>query len=335
MGVERGSVTAAFQNGDVYLRQVSGASTYGLVSILRLSDGQIVAAVQQRARLDRCVIVGNAAASPFVVPFLASTDGFGLLVSTVDPTVGTLSWPSNWIAWKGSTTSVFSNDSLWGVALDDGSIRVSDGLPAMNMLKVDQGPVPSFRTYGRSNVALWTLRDASAGLDVIKIYVPGAGAKQLVNQPNTNAQALAASDRIIAWIGTHGQRVLDGTYDAAELYWSPFVTSPKDAVVTQGPSLPAQNDLHELQTTGDYAATIGCGATGPASCNVLIVQMSTRKLWALSNRPSSLFLDVLALSDTEVFLAEIDWPSAPQYLQQIQRFVRIRLGDLDSLAGGW
>src|SRR5713101_2998424 len=38
-GVERGSVSAAFENGEVYLRQVSGASNYGLVSISRLSDG--------------------------------------------------------------------------------------------------------------------------------------------------------------------------------------------------------------------------------------------------------------------------------------------------------
>src|SRR5260221_5873163 len=110
VGVERASASAAYQNGEVLLRLVSGSPSYGLVNLARLSDGQTLAAVQQRTALDRCVVAGNSPGSPHLVPFVGSSTGFGMFVGVFDTPRAALIWPSKWLAWQGVPTSLFSND---------------------------------------------------------------------------------------------------------------------------------------------------------------------------------------------------------------------------------
>lgn len=70
------------------------------------------------------------------------------------------------------------------------------------------------------------------------------------------------------------------------------------------------------------------------TCRVLVVQLSAKRVWQIPNRPGSLFVEVLALSEKEILLTEIDWPSGARYSQEIQRLVRIDLANLDSYDGG-
>ncbi len=292
----------------------------------------MLAAVQQRGALDRCVVLSWAASSPFLVPFAGSSPGFGLFFGSFESGSG-LRWPAKWMSWQGIQTSIFNNDLLWGLTLVDGTVRIADAWQATTLTVVDQGPAPSSSSFGRKNIALWTMLDKATGWNSIRIFLQGAPPKTLWSSASTNAQTVAASDKSIVWIGTQGAHVFEGKYERAGIFWSPFVTRPEDLMITEGPSLPVQGGLQELQTTGDYAAAPGCASGDTQSCGIFVVQLSTKKIWRVPNRSGTLFLDVLAVSDTELLLTEIDWPRPPP--QQIRRLVRLSLADLDSIDGGW
>ncbi len=68
-------------------------------------------------------------------------------------------------------------------------------------------------------------------------------------------------------------------------------------------------------------------------CQLQVVQLSTKKLWTIGSRPGgNNFVAVMALSPTEVVLAEIDHPTHPPF-GTIDRIVRVDIASLDSL--GW
>jgi hypothetical protein len=333
VGVYRASASAAFQNGDIYLRLVSGSPQYRLVIVTRISDGQAIAAVQQRSRLDTCGVAGGATGSPFLFPFVGSDSDLGLLVGRFDPVGSAFVWPPKWLPVHDIQTTTFGNAEFWGMGFVDGSVRVASSFLATSLMKVDQGVASATSSFGIDHVAFWSLPEGSPGYSDIKMYDPQSGTGLLAKLAATHLLTVAASDRATVWIGTQGPHVFDGAFDSAKLYWSPRVARPEDAVVTEGPSLPGASDLLTLQTTGDFAATRSC-AQDELSCRILVVQLSTKRVWKIPNRPGSLFREVLALSEKEILLTEIDWPSGARYLQEIQRLVRISLANLDSYDGG-
>jgi len=66
---------------------------------------------------------------------------------------------------------------------------------------------------------------------------------------------------------------------------------------------------------------------------LVVVRLSTGKLWRIPRRPGAVFLDVMAMSPGEVLVDEIDYPNG--YLQEIQRLVRLDLMRLDALEHAW
>jgi hypothetical protein len=333
-GVERASASAAYQNGDIYLRLVSGSPQYGLTIVTRISDGQTIAAVQQRSRLSTCGVAGGASGSPFLFPFVGSDSDLGLLVGHFDPVGGAFVWPPKWLPVHDIHTTTFGNDEFWGMGFVDGSVRVASSFLATSLIDVDHGVASATSSFGIDHVAFWSLPEGSPGYSDIRMYVPPSGTGLLARLPNTHLLTVAASERAIVWIGTQGPRVFDGSFDSAKLYWSPRVARAEDAVVTEGPSLPGANDLLTLETAGDFAVTRSCVTPDALTCRVLVVQLSAKRVWQIPNRPGSLFIEVLALSEKEILLTEIDWPSGARYLQEIQRLVRINLANLDSYDGG-
>jgi hypothetical protein len=325
-GTYRSSSSAAYREGDVYIHLVTGSPTYQLVQLSKLSTDGTVAAALQRQNLGDCVPIGNAPAGTFVFAFSASQTG--LFVGLYRTAVGNVVWPDRWLGQVPLVTSTFSNDDGWGMAFYDGTIRFVASAAAPKWAVLDHAPAASHSTAGIGSAIFWSALDSTSQRDTIRRYTPGTGAALLVAQP-ANIRTVAASDDHLAWIGKHGPGVADGKFDAAEMYWSPLPAGSAAAVVTNGPSLPAKTNLNSLQTGGDYAATIGCGE-GLVGCQVIVVQLSTKKLWAIRERPGSLLVDVMAVSPREILVSEIDATVSPDF-QQIQRIVRLDVGSLDAL----
>jgi hypothetical protein len=64
-----------------------------------------------------------------------------------------------------------------------------------------------------------------------------------------------------------------------------------------------------------------------------VVRLSSGKLWRIPRRPGAVFLDVMAVSSSEVLVDEIDYPGG--YTQALQRLVRLDLTRLDALEHAW
>jgi hypothetical protein len=336
-GIHRASAAATYADGEIYLRLESGAPAYTLIQLTRLSTGQTLAAELQTSHFESCVLSGAAAHGAFVQPIHG---GPGLFAGLYDPRAGKLTWPTAWLAGPlPIMTSVFALDGGWGAAFYDGTIRTVTAQAGPALTTIETTPVPSFSAVGAGDRVFWSSLDPARGLEVIKGQVPGRGVQVFVAQDG-NAHQLAASATTLVWVGAHGPEARQGTYQAAELYWSPLPTVPGEVAITRGPALPVPGGLSALQTAGDHAALVTCQpprdrAAEELRCQLLVVQLSTRRLWSVRSRPGSVFLDVLAVSPTEVVATEIDAPGRPALLQQVQRLVRLDLAHLDQLAAAW
>ena len=329
VGASRMTTSTAYRDGELYLRIVSGSPRYRMATVTRVSDGEIIAAVQQRNRFDTCSIVGNALGSPFLFPF--ANAGVGMLIGHVDRVSGHIDWSRQWVPWRGVITSTFSNDSYWGMAFMDGVVRVASSFEATDLVEVDRGVLPITRSRGIHDQVFWAMPQAPSGHDVIKMYAPAVGTSLVAERKEAHLLTVSASESALVWIGTHGPRVFDGTFESAELYRSPRVGADSKFVINEGPKLPGANGLLQLENTDNYAATLSCRDADALSCRVIVVHLPSQRTWTIPNRPGSLFLDVLGLSDHELLLAENDWPSAARYLQETQRLVRLALDKLDNI----
>ena len=328
VGVYRGA-GAAIIEGELYLRLTSGNPNYRLTVVSRLSDGAMVAAVQQR-NLDVCVPLGGASA-PLLIAFSAGDNGATLagLVKVAD---GSIAW-SPIISNIPPTGELFANETGWGSQFQDGSVRLLSPPNATTMETIDQGTAPTFQIAGLLDRVVWSSAEAGRDAEVIKSYTQTEGLRVLAAQ-DTNDHAVAMSDSNVVWIGTTGPQRHDGLYDGAQLFWTKWPTSPGSTSITTGPMLPATTALLSLSTGGDFAATIGCTATVD-SCQLFVVQLSSGRLWAIHSRPGSVFLDVISVSGEAILLNEIDNPGAPELRQQTQRLVRLDPSHLAELQQAW
>jgi hypothetical protein len=316
--------------GTAYLRVVSGSPQYTLALVTRLKDGAVTAAVKQTKAFGSCGLVASqraALALPFMLP------GQVALVGLVNVAAKTVSWSPGQMNLP-LVTQVFANDAGWGMQFDDGTIRVLMPSKYPTLTTIDRGQLPTGQGAALLDRMVWSSAETGTDAEIVKGFTPAAGVKALAAQ-STNNHTVAVSDDKVVWIGTTGPQRHEGSYETAQLYWAAW-PDPLGAVAIQtGPLLPAAYGLSSLSTAGDYAATIGCAQGGPAvdSCELLVVQLSTKRLWRIPHRPGSAFLDVMAVMSDEILLSEIDFPNG--YVQVVQRFVRLDLSHLNDLENGW
>jgi len=324
-GAGRNASAAATVGSEVFVRMETGNPTpYTLVVITRLSDGVPVAAVKQTASFSSCGIMASqhaALAFPFLLPSPSS-----VLVGLASHGDGAVTW-SPVQSLPALNVQVMSNDLGWAIQLDDGSVRaLMPPTGAMTRL-LDQGFVPTAQGGAVLDRMVWSSAYLGVDPEVIVGYTPAAGVQQLVAQ-ETDDHIVALSDTTVVWIGTTGLHRHDGLYETAQLFWALWPEPAGPLSINAGPLLPATNGLSSLKTWGDFAATIGC-PSALDTCELLVVKLSTGKLWRIPRRPGAVFLDVMAVSPTELLLDEIDYPGG--YVQIIKRLVRLDLTRLDAL----
>jgi hypothetical protein len=131
--------------------------------------------------------------------------------------------------------------------------------------------------------------------------------------------------------------VTSGEYEQTTLDWASR-SGTSIGALENGPILSGSvsGGYERLQTSGDFAATIGCGVASSADpdpqCTLYVVQLSTKTVYRLASRPGgNVFGSLLALSPTEVVVAETDYPRHPPF-NTIDRVIRIDLGALPNLS---
>jgi hypothetical protein len=328
-GVYRYALAAGVVGADAYLRVTSGSPGYRLMLVSELATGKIVAAAKQIKGLSAC----NAISSERAVRALAFVlPGGAVLVGVAAPATQTVTWspPQTGVPLP---TAVFANDAGWGMQFEDGSVRVLMSANATSLTTIDRSSLPTGQGQALLDRMLWSSAESGRDAEVVKGYVAGS-AVGIVAAQDTDNHAIALSDSKAVWVGTTGPQRHQGTYQTAQLYWAAWPNGSANGGVTihDGPALPATNALSSVATWGDYAATIGC-TQGIETCELLVVQLSTGKLWRLHRRPTGVFLDVMAVTPTEILLSERGYPDG--FNDQVLRFVRLELSQLDTLEHAW
>lgn len=337
--VARLSAAAAVVGGDAYLRlesggnlpnpAVSGGRQYDLTLVTRLADGSLLAAVQQTQNFDKCGVLASER-TPLLFPFIET--GQVVLVGTLTPGAGSTAWslPQTGVPL---VARVLSNNLGWGMQFDDGTIRILMPPTDAQLKTIDQGLLSTHQGVGALDRIVWSSVESGLDAEVVKGYTPIGGVKILAEQ-DTDDHAVALSETNVVWIGTTGPQRHDGVYVTAQLFWAPWPNLLGPASIQSGPVLPATHELDSLATQGDYAATVGCMDTLD-TCQVLVIQLSTGKLWRIPHRPASVFIDVMVVAQSYILLNEIDNPGAPELTSQVQRLVRLDLAHLDDLEHAW
>jgi hypothetical protein len=230
-------------------------------------------------------------------------------------------------------TSVVENDIGWGLGLYDGSLRVMMPASSTPLAIVDRGSYPAYSAVGWGSLVISNPVLSGSPDEVIRAWDPQRASRTIVAQADTGIPAVALSGTTMAWVGVHGPGRRDGTYTAAELYFTPFPVGQDSVPIMGGTPIPAVNGLLELQTWNDYAAALGVLAGG-TNFVLFVVRLSDGHMWTINQRPGAVFMRVLALSPTEIVVGEND-NSDPALASQVQHLTRYQLTRLDDLAAAW
>jgi hypothetical protein len=348
--VYNGIATARVVDGDVHVRfgtskavpAVSNASDYKLIATRRLSDGALLGAVRAPGPTSAsCAMMGFAASAPSVLPFAkpgpTGLDGISSTATIVGGLIraGKLAWSTPAADLPSPQTSVFENDLGWGMALNDGTLRVA--IPPESGLRIiDEGAVyPAHSAVGWGSLVVSNPALAGNQDEVIRAWEPNRSSRTIVAMPDTDIPSVALSATTMVWTGVHGPRRWDGTYTAAELYWTPFPAGKDTVPLLGGTPLPsATHGLMELQTWGDYAATWGV-PEGADFAVLIVVRMSDQRVWTIRKRPGARLKRLLAVTPAEILVGENDDTGDPALEWHMQHLTRYELAHLDALAAAW
>jgi hypothetical protein len=326
-GVYRYALAAGAVGNSVFLRTTSGNPAYRLMLVTDLGAGTNVAAVKQTKNFSSCAPIASGhalRALPFLLPGNVALVGVAVLAARAV----TWSKPQTGLP---VITNVFANDAGWAMQFDDGSIRTLMPATAASLTTIDRGVAPTGQGQAVLDRMVWSSAEANRDPEVVKTFTPADGVKTIAAQ-DTDDHAVALSDTKVVWIGTTGPERHQGTYQSAQLSWAAWPDAGSSVQIHAGPSLAATNALSSLATWGDFAATIGCGQS-IETCQLLVVQLSTNRIWQIHRRPTGVFLDVLAVSSTEIVLTERGYPTG--YNDQVEHLVRLDLSQLDALEHAW
>lgn len=324
-GVVVNRLTAASEYvGAVYLNSSFGNKLARVTRLERLPDGPTIAATMTKGEAGTCVLglVGGAAASMFLM--IGTNDDFRYGRAPAAPG-GPIAWQADWRtdANGGPQRFVF-HDGL-GLGRPGGPLLMLDDDPAT----VIDLPGGADRIVGRGEQLVW----AAGYTNAIHAYTKAKGHVELVPLPGRGAIGIGLSDERMVWMS--GIRAFEG-YADRRWHWSPRATDPADVVAHDGPSLAGQGHLiGDIKTAGDWAATTHCPIPEDlTSCKLIAWNIATNQSYAVSGRAGSVFWNVLAVTPTELYLAEVD--IATGGLGLLDNVVRIEISALPALAAsGW
>ncbi len=335
--------TGIVVGGEAYLSLLTGyrAAPVRVQQLTRLSDGVTVAAPAIRG-------------SPNVCGFGAGVNDAALLVAPVAARDPESSWtfgklptePGKPIAWHGVTVTApaipldrFSFENAYGLIFAAGQVGLLDSPNAPAFVVPKTLGTQVFDTAARGAL-LTVARFSTDGGGIIEGITADAAVNTLAEMTDETPVAVAMDGQRVAWItatGPVGDRSY-GSYATTKFHSAPVVGT-KLGAVEHGPllkSAPSSSINRSLALNGDYAAAIACSPTTVVDdpiCQLQVVQLSTKKVWTIGSRPGgNNFVAVMAVSPTEVVLAEVDHPTHPPF-GNIDRIVRVDIASLDSL--GW
>lgn len=336
------AVSARVYDSEVHVRfSTIWAYHYYLTAVRRLSDGGLVAAVRAPGDTTmNCGPVGFAPSAPHVLGFfkgmMPGPDGLSTIGTYVVASLG-----ANGLVWSAPApnlspieTSVLENDLGWGLALYDGTLRVKIPVDTGPLALIDQGSYPAYSAVGWGHLVISNPALPGSSDEVIRAWEPSRPSRTIVAQANSGIPAVALSDTAMAWVGVHGPGRSDGTYTAAELYFTPFPAG-KDAVsVMGGIPLTEVGGTVELQTLGDYAAIMSADQSKKYLA-ITIARLSDGHLWILRHRPGAVFMRLLAISPAEIVVGENDDTGDSKLASQMQHLTRYEVARLDDLSAAW
>jgi hypothetical protein len=196
---------------------------------------------------------------------------------------------------------------------------------------VDQGSYPAYSAVGWGSLVISNPILSGSQDEVIRAWEPTRASHTIVAQAETAVRAVALSDTTMAWVGVHGPARRDGTYTAAELYWTPFPAGKDTVAVMGGTTLTEVGGVVEIQTLGDYAAILSTDQTKKRLA-VSVVRYSDGRTWIMRPRSGVVFVRLLAVSPTEIVTGENDDTGDAALSWQMQHLTRYELAHLDELA---
>jgi hypothetical protein len=117
-----------------------------------------------------------------------------------------------------------------------------------------------------------------------------------------------------------------------EWHWSPRVSTPGAFITNAGPSLPFIADGGtDMQVNGEWAATYGF--TSPGVGEIDVWRITTGDTWRLPNRPGHHWKRILAVSATELVLADV--LATQDDNSNLHHLVRLDIASLPALVAAW
>jgi hypothetical protein len=321
-----GASSAVSEAGDFYYQTQAYNLDHTYLVLRRLSDDRALAVLRVPLQ---CWVAGGQAAAPFVFEFI---DGDANATWMGHYAVGTKTFvpPQSSVSLNGQKLAWFSWDTAVGsLTVSGGPIRVLfDGQTQLQTLYQPTAPVDNARARaGFVAWVDWAIPPTARG------WTQQAGVNVLFSAPS-NAVGFAMSDQAIAVLGVTGQLAQAGSYDTAQIYWSPFSTTAAGIQIHAGADVSGQvaGPMHNMSTAGDFVAVTRNlpAAFTSTSTGILVSQMSTGKLWSLKPRPNTALV-LAGVSGTEALAQETDFAYAQQHGIEFQRWLRLDLTKLDQL----
>ncbi len=320
MATYRITTAADYVNGNVYMTSSFGNKIARLTRLERLPDGDTIAATMTKGQAGTCVLAegGGSAIGMFLMIGTNADVRYGRAPAQAgDP----IAWQNDWRsdAIGGPTRFVF----------DDGLGVGTPGGPLL--MENDSGPVVQLpggadRIAGRGSLLVW----AAGYTPAIHGYTKAKGHVELVPLPGRGAIGVALSDERMFWISAAS---VNETYTDRRWHWSPRSDDPAGISVHDGPALVGNGFLMEdMKAAGDWAAANHCPVGADLSkCQLVAWNVVTNQTIAVVGRPGFVFVNVLAVTPTEIYLQEAKIvPGALQF----DNIVRLEISALPALAAG-
>jgi hypothetical protein len=310
--------------GEVHYRTSTHANELDYDVIERLSDG---AALFVLRFAGECLVGARKTDAPYLIEVARDTG------SALEIHVGRLDALTRVLEGAGpyqiseTHPAWFTFNGGWGL-VDGDSIRVALDPLVPELTTIHTASNWQWPARARGDLVTWV--DWSVVPSPLRSWTAAGGKNVLVSQP-WDIASVGMDEQTIAWIGATGPETDFGKYETARLYWSPFTTDPAAVAVTEGPDLTGYvlGGL-ELVVAGDYVAVNGVDQNAWVG-GVLVVRRSTLERWFIPARAGTVLVPV-AISPTEILATETEQTSHPA---DFDRYLRLELGALDSLAQGW
>lgn len=181
----------------------------------------------------------------------------------------------------------------------------------------------AFQLGPRAAGAAVVWEDWTGGKSAVRVWTAKGGARVLV-QGASSAVDPDISDSRVTWLTSTGGGTVNGTYQNTTLVWAKRQLDPDQVDAQPGIPLPITLSPGNLMTSGKWVALRQ--ATTSGANGILVVDVEAPANWRIPE-PQGHFMTVMALTDTELLLADTQSPVQPaQYFDTLLRY------DLGSIA---